>query len=101
MLPTKIYFTSTYHFEILRIDVNKNNSPQQYQATCDFKDPVVHVRIIPLTQRYQPSPAILVYATSVIIIFSVQLLSVLWNQGITALLLWGVGSVHRSNVEHT
>jgi len=50
MLPTKIYFTPTYHFEIFRTDGNKNNNPQQYQATCGFKDPVVQVRITPLTQ---------------------------------------------------
>jgi hypothetical protein len=39
MFPTKMHFTSTYHFEIFRIDVNKNNNSQQYQAICGFKDP--------------------------------------------------------------
>jgi hypothetical protein len=53
MFPTKIYFTSTYHFEIVRIDVNKNDSPQQYQATSSFKDLVVKARITPLN-RHQP-----------------------------------------------
>jgi hypothetical protein len=50
MLPTKTYFTSTYHFEIFCIAVNKNSDPQQYQATFGFKYPVVQVRITPLTQ---------------------------------------------------
>lgn len=104
MLPTKIYFTSTYHFEIFRIDVHKNNTPQHYQANSDFKDPVLQVRITPLILQYCHQPywfTQLPWSLCTLCCFNRALKPV--NQLIhdQYRFLWWDRPVHRSNGEET